>query len=234
MFYGTGYNSKEALFKGGFWYVSEDARYPLGDYTERVLDWDHLQSDPPVFTSCTLRRGKKHPHAAMLREGVPVEITDFGKVVSLDEYNGTLVGLTERDKDADIEYVFLGVRGERLVEIEALPITRVDALRIKGMKAIVKELWQGSDVLQGGVHVNLFLFRNAAPGRFRNEKGNIQGSVTLDVIDRNGNPGYVYVYIDEDGVAVPERGWENEIAINAGTPQTRYDVGLEVVPTVTE
>ena len=89
VFYGTGYNSKEALFKGGFWYVTEDARYPLGDYTERVLHWDHLQSDPPVFTSCTLRRGKKHPHAAILREGVPEEITDFGQLeCEFSPYNG--------------------------------------------------------------------------------------------------------------------------------------------------
>ena len=233
VFYGTGYNSGQAKFKGGFWYVTEDAQVRLGDYTENVFDWGYFDCEPPVFYSCTHYDGESHPHAAILKDGAPLEIEGFGRLDSLDCYHGSLCGLAngDHDRDGEIHWVFLGVQEDRLVEIAAAPIDEARAREIDGMGAILDELYTGSEVLHGGVTATGFLFRNAAPGKLRNAKGNVQGSVTLTV-DDNGEPGYVYVYIDAEGEAHAQRGWENEIAIWKGVPQARYDVGLEVVETV--
>ena len=235
VFYGTGYNSKQALFKGGFWYVTEEKQYPLGSYTENVSDWDYFECDPPVFCSCTVYDGARHPHAAILKDGAPLEIKDFGTLNSLDCWSGSLCGLAngDNDRDGEIHWVFLGIQDDRMVEIAATPIDEAQAREIEGMDEIIEELYRGNDVLPGGVTATGFLFRNAVPGQLRSAKGHLNGSVTL-IVDDNGTPGYVYVFINADGAAYPERGWENEIAIWHGVPQARCDVGLEIVETVTE
>ena len=234
VFYGTGYNSKQALFKGGFWYVTEARQVQLGDYTENVLDWECFDCEPTVFYSCTLHGGNRHPHAAILKDGAPCEIQDFGTLAELDGYDGCLEGLRAEDLGKDtLHSVFLGVKDDRLVEIAAVPISEAQARRIPGMNAILKELEEGDSVLSGGIAATGFLYRNAAPGRFRNAKGNIQGTVTL-LVDDHGTPGFVYLHIREDGTIRPDRGWESEIAIWEGVPLERYAVGLEIVETVME
>ena len=233
VFYGTGYNSDKALFRGGFWYVTEDDAYPLGDYTENVFEWDWLDCEPPVFYSNTHYQGEHHPHAAILKDGAPFEIKDLGRLIDLDVCFGSLVGLTERDAGAALEYVFLGVQDDRLVEIAAMEISEAEARQIDGMDGILSELATGDGVNPGGVTANGFLFRNAVPGRFRTARGHVQGSIALCVDDR-GQPGWVYAFIDADGVAHAMRGWENEIAIDRGAPAAQYGVGLEIIETVTE
>ena len=238
VFYGTGYNSSKALFKGGFWYVTEEKQTQLGEYTENVLDWGYTDGETPLFYSITVYGADQawHPHAALLKDGAPFEIEDFGALVDLDGYNdrGSLVGYTAHDAQTDPGWVFLGVQDDHLVEIAATPISEAEALGFYDMNGILEEL--AKDTFfgpEGETRVTEYLFRNAYPGRCRNSSGIVQGSITLNV-ENNGKPGHLCVFIDENGVAYPMRGWESELAIDDGAAKARYDVGLEIVETVTE
>lgn len=235
VFYSTGHRTDQALFKGAFWYVTEENQYTLGEYTQNVFSWEHYDSNPPVFYCDTIYGSNRehHPHVAILKDGAPLEIEDLGELTGLGGNHGSLMGHGAHDRFTEPERVFLGVKGDKLVEIAAMPITEAEALKIYGMDEILNELAVGNALQPGGVIPVAFLFRNASPGCYLNTYGIVQGSVTIN-LDNHGTPGHLYVFIDENGIACPNRGWENELAIIEGTANDHYNIGLEIVDTVKE
>ena len=231
VFYATGYNSDKALFEGGFLYVSEAATARLGGFSRRVASWGYCDYDVPLFTSVIQRDGGWQLHAAMLEGGAPKLLQNVGQLSGLDVQYGNLRGYVPRGGQSP-DYVFLGVRDGALVEIAAQPITEAVARKIGGMPELIDALRIGEGA-DDGATVDGFLYRNAVPGRFRSPDSVPQGSVTVNVT-RDGKPGHVFVYLDETGRAVAERGWENEVIVYEGTDPVRHDIGLEVVETVGE
>lgn len=237
VFYGTGYDGDRATFEGGFWYVSEAQAVRLGEYSKNVLDWGLCEGEPSVFYSTTWVDGAQNAHAAALIDGVPTQIGDVGPVRTFNAAFGCMEGYLGQDSDPG--RICLGVQDGKLREIAAVSLDAETARKIEGLPAIIEALKDGNNVESGdgvgsgGVEVTECLYRNAWPGRFRDAAGHPRGRITLNGA-RDGQPCHVNVYLDANGEAVPERGWEDEIIVWEGADKARYDVGLEVVETVTE
>lgn len=233
VFYSTKYDSKKALFEGGFWYVDETQAVSLGDYSKSVFSWELCESIPPVYASATGSKDKRRVYAAILKNGKPFLIEGMADLTLLGGVSGSLYGYTAELSEESEFRVFLGVNDDELVEIAATDIDEALARRLSGMDDILDELAGSEDGFYkpGEIEVVEYLFRSAIPGQIKNSMGQVQGSVTLNLL-YNGEQYHTYVFLDDGGEAHATRGWEEEIAIFEGADPGRFDIGFDVVETV--
>lgn len=223
VFYATGKNG--ARFSGGFWYVTEAERYPLGAPVENVRQWRYIDGNPGVFTHTLLSGGEDRLSAFALSGGAPVELEPLHALASLEgdgiSLYGAVAGLGR-------DYIFLLLAGDGLREVAGIELDAADAQRLPGVGGILSALSSGGSQASGAVEVVQYLY---FPARIDPASGEVLGPAgTLAVnLEVDGADRHLYIRIDDAGVASAARSPEGEAAIEDGRATAIKGVGFEIV-----
>ena len=237
VFYATDYDAREALYKGGAWYLGENSVY-LG-YSRAVSSWtfctpdevqgseyrgdddtydiggEHVVCGPELFASVIRTGAGSRVHVWKLGEyGNVVELEAGKRLCSIGVSGGALFGLTEEDSG---DRCFLREQDGQLCQVCGQPEETSAVEKLPGGKALLDEL-RGS-----GFTVTDCLYRSMG--------ADTEEEVVTVNLEWEGKPCHVYLFRGNTVEELDcERGWDDDIDVLSGAGSIVVDAGL---PTVT-